>query len=247
MQRVIEQSLDGRPLDDASTVHHQNPVTQLGNHAQIMGDKDDRHAGFLLQLFQQVQDLSLDGDIQRGGRLVCDQDLRLAQQRDRDHHALTHPTRQLMRVFFHASLGSRYPHPLQHLDRGPVDIILAHLRIMQGQRLSQLSAYAIHRIECRHRLLKDHRDTVATDVVHILGRQPHQILSPKPHLAVYDTAGRPWQQTHDRQRADALATAGFTDYAQRLTCMQLKADVIQRPRHTLLGIEFGGQVADLKQ
>ena len=37
-----------------------------------------------------VEDLRLDGDVQRGGRLVGDQQRRIAGHRQRDHHALAH-------------------------------------------------------------------------------------------------------------------------------------------------------------
>ena len=32
-------------LDDAAGIHHHHPVGDLGDHAQIVGDEDDRHAG----------------------------------------------------------------------------------------------------------------------------------------------------------------------------------------------------------
>ena len=38
-----------------------------------MGDEDDRHALFILQIAHQVENLGLGGDIQRGGRLVGDE------------------------------------------------------------------------------------------------------------------------------------------------------------------------------
>jgi 3-methyladenine DNA glycosylase/8-oxoguanine DNA glycosylase len=45
-----------------------------------VGDQDDRHAEPLAQVVDELQDLLLDGDIQRGRRLVGDQQLRLAGQ-----------------------------------------------------------------------------------------------------------------------------------------------------------------------
>ena len=71
-----------------------------------------------LQLAHQVEDLRLDGDVERGGRLVGDQQCRFAEQRHRDHHALAHAARELVRVLVEALLGGRDAHALQHLDRG---------------------------------------------------------------------------------------------------------------------------------
>jgi hypothetical protein len=48
---------------------------------------------------QQVEDLRLDGDVERGRRLVGDQQVRLAGQRDGDHHPLLHAAGKLEGVF----------------------------------------------------------------------------------------------------------------------------------------------------
>ncbi len=47
---------------------------------------------------QQLEDLGLDRDVERGRRLVGDQQIRLARERHRDHHALPHAARELVRV-----------------------------------------------------------------------------------------------------------------------------------------------------
>ena len=53
-----------------------DPVGDLGDHAEVVGDQHDRHAELALQLAQQVEDLRLDGDVERGRRLVGDQQRR---------------------------------------------------------------------------------------------------------------------------------------------------------------------------
>jgi hypothetical protein len=55
---------------DLSCVEHANPITHRRHHAKIMSDENHSHAKFALQLLQQIQILSLDRDIQRGGGLV---------------------------------------------------------------------------------------------------------------------------------------------------------------------------------
>ncbi len=49
------------------------------------------------QVGEQVEDLRLDGDVERGGRLVGDQQARAVGDRHRDHHALAHAARELVR------------------------------------------------------------------------------------------------------------------------------------------------------
>jgi hypothetical protein len=56
-----------------------------------VGDQDDRRPQPRAQLTEQIEDPGLNRDVQRRRRLVRDQDLRIAGQRHRDHHALTHP------------------------------------------------------------------------------------------------------------------------------------------------------------
>ena len=70
-----------------------------------------------LQLAHQVQDLRLDGHVQRRRRFVRDQQRRVVGQRHRDHHPLPHAARKLVRVIVQPLLGRRDPHPAQHLQR----------------------------------------------------------------------------------------------------------------------------------
>ena len=82
-----------------------------------MRDQHDRGAGALLHFQHQIEDLRLDGDVERRRRLVGDEDRRRAGHRDRDHHALAHAAGQLMRIFAGAPPGLRDLHEREHLDR----------------------------------------------------------------------------------------------------------------------------------
>ena len=53
MQRPREQVVDRRLLDDAAGIHHHHPRRHAGDHAEIVGDQQDRHAELGLQLPQQ--------------------------------------------------------------------------------------------------------------------------------------------------------------------------------------------------
>ena len=71
----------------------------------------------VLQVAHQVEDLRLDGHVQRRGRLVGDQQLRIAGQRHGDHHALAHAAGQLVRILAHPPRRRRNADQRQHLDR----------------------------------------------------------------------------------------------------------------------------------
>ena len=45
-----------------------------------------------------IENLRLQGDVERGGRLVGDQQIGIAGERHRDHDALAHSTGQLVRI-----------------------------------------------------------------------------------------------------------------------------------------------------
>ncbi len=71
----------------------------------------------LLQPQQQVEDLRLDGRVERGGGLVGDDQLGLEGERHRDHRALPHAAGELVRVVVDPLSGLRDAHPAQQLDR----------------------------------------------------------------------------------------------------------------------------------
>ena len=116
MLRHREQFIDRRALDDLAGIHHRDLVADFGDHAEIVGDQDDRGAARGLQLAHQIEDLRLQGDVERGGRLVRDQEPGIAGQRHRDHDALAHAARQLVRIFVDAPLRRGDVHPAQQFD-----------------------------------------------------------------------------------------------------------------------------------
>jgi hypothetical protein len=57
-------------LKDLAAIHHHDTVTQLCNNGEVMGDKRDRHPRFLLQLPKELQNLSLNGNIEGRCRFI---------------------------------------------------------------------------------------------------------------------------------------------------------------------------------
>ena len=58
-----------------------------------MGDDHERHAHLGAQVGQRLDDHALDVDVERGRRLVGDDQVGLERDRDRDHDPLLHPAR----------------------------------------------------------------------------------------------------------------------------------------------------------
>jgi hypothetical protein len=73
MGRLAEEGGDVRLLDDLAGVHDRYPVGHLRHHTEIVGDEDHRRVELFFQIDHQVEDLSLDGHVERRGGLIGDQ------------------------------------------------------------------------------------------------------------------------------------------------------------------------------
>jgi hypothetical protein len=95
--RIVE-DLFGRPaLDDLAVGHDMNGVGDAPHDAEIVRDQDHRHFQFARQVLQQLQHLGLNGDVERGRRLVRDKDFGLIGERHGDHDALLLAAGEFMR------------------------------------------------------------------------------------------------------------------------------------------------------
>ena len=211
MLRLREQRLGTRVLDDAAGVHDRYLVGELGDDAQIVRDQDDRRACFLAQHAHQVEDLRLDGHVERGGRLVGDKKVGLASERHRDHDPLTHAAGEPVRIVVEAPFGRWDVHAAQHLDRSFL-CSRARQRAMAQYAFGDLFADSERGVERSHRLLEDHRQSVTAKLAHLGWQKLREVDTLEAYLAV-DASRWRGDESHDRQRGNALAAAGFADDA----------------------------------
>ena len=191
MGRLLEDVVQAAGLDDLAAVHDDDVVGDVGDHAEIVRDHQQRHAQFLLQVLHQAKDLGLDGDVERGGRLVRDQQRRPADQRHGDHRALAQAARQFERIGAQRAFGVGEADHAQHAFGQLVDLGAAHAAArmlgrllhllaqrmdvaeagagaaMQLDRLADLVAHGVERRQRGHRLLEDDRDLAAADGAHL--------------------------------------------------------------------------------
>ena len=113
----VEDLPDRAGLDDLAVVHHRHPVGDLRDHAEVVGDEQEAHAGLRLQLREQRQDLRLHGDVEGGGRLVGDQHVGAQRQRHGDHHPLPLAAGELVRIVAGAPLRIGDADPLEQRRR----------------------------------------------------------------------------------------------------------------------------------
>src|SRR5581483_9411200 len=103
----------------------------------------------------------------------------------------------------------------------------------------------VHRVERGHRLLEDHADAIAAQAAIIRVREPHELVAIKLDAAGDNSAVR--QQSHQRQRRDRLAAAGFADEPERLAALQRKTDAAHGLRRAAAGVEADAEIADFDQ
>ncbi len=80
-----------------------------------------------------------------------------------------------MRVVLEALSGPRDADGAEQLDRALLGLLLGHL-LVHADRLHDLVADAVHRMEARERILEDHRDLLAPELPQLVARQPDEIL-----------------------------------------------------------------------
>ena len=159
----------GRALDHAALLHHHDAVAIGRGEAEVVGDQDGRHAALARELDHEVHHGLLRGDVEAGGRLVGDQELRPAGERERDHDALAHAAGELERIGVVALARARDAHLIENLDR----LFGQRHRVRPGraaQHVLDLAADLADRVERGARVLEDHRDFAAAQRSHVVLR-----------------------------------------------------------------------------
>ena len=84
-------------LHDLAEVHHGDAVGDVSDDREVVRDEEVREPELVLELDEQVDDLRLDRDVERGDRLVEDQHLRVQRERAGDADPLALAARELVR------------------------------------------------------------------------------------------------------------------------------------------------------
>ncbi len=236
----------GALLDDARRIHHVDAVGVAGHDAEIVGDHDQRDVEPARQILHQLQDLGLNGDVERGRRLIGDDELRIAGEPDRDHHALAHAAGEMMRILLEPALAVGDADQPQQLERPRACVCLAHPE-MDEQRLHDLLPDRQDRIERGHRLLKDHRDIAPAHLAHLVVGETEQVASLEQDAPVRNARGVLGQQAHDRERRHRLAAAGLADDGYDLAAVDAVGNAVDGVDGAARGLEADVQVLHFEQ
>ena len=143
-------------FDEPARIQHADTFAHAPDDREIVADEEDRGAEFLAQLRDEIQHLGFDGGVETGSGFVENEQGGVRRERHRDHHALLHAARQLMRITVHHPFRRRDAHTPQHLERARQRLAAAGARCFEG--LGNLARNRHRRIQRAARVLVDHRD-----------------------------------------------------------------------------------------
>jgi hypothetical protein len=194
-------------FDDLAQVHDCDPVADVPDHGQVVRDHHVGQAQLVLQVLEQVDDLGLDRHVERGHRLVGDDQLGPQRQRAGDPDALPLAAGEFVRVAV-VVLGVE-PDQLEQLLYAAPDPA-GHLDPLQPVRGSHDGADRVPGVERGVGVLEDHLD-LAPYRAHLARPHMGDVVSVDHDLA----AGRlvePGQQAP----GGGLAAPRFADQAEGL-------------------------------
>src|SRR5699024_5796273 len=103
-------------LDDSTPEHDDDSFCTLGCETEVMSDEQDTRAEFFSHLADLVKNRLLYRHIEGAGRLVRDQEPRVARESDCDEGSLPEPARKLVWVLLGATYRLRNTRCCQSLN-----------------------------------------------------------------------------------------------------------------------------------
>src|SRR5215212_5841708 len=114
---------------------------------------------------------------------------------------------------------------------------------MGPDRLDELIAHPVERVEARQRVLKDHADALAPDLAHLIGRESVDPRAREPDLAARDAARRIDEADNGGPR-HGFAGARLAHDPEHLAAGDVEGDAVDRGERAATGHEFNLQLAD---
>ena len=214
MPRVVIDLFGGADFHNFSRIHHGDTVRRARHHAQIVRDENCRGVKLLLKPAQKVQNLRLNGHVQRRRRLVGKQNLCPRGKRDGKHRTLAHAAGEVVRIELHARVWAVDADQLHQLQHTRAQRIAGNLRLVDQNRFGNLRADRHAGIERSHGVLKDHGKQPAAQLLQLLFRVRRDVRAVDQDFSL--DAGIIGQQAHDCLAQRAFAAAGFSDDGKHL-------------------------------
>jgi hypothetical protein len=100
MGRPAQNIINGPLFLHLPRVHHEHVRRHGPDDPKVVRDQYDRHSPALVETTKGSKYGHLRDNVQRGGRLISDQQIRIRRHRDGNANPLTHAATKLMRIAF---------------------------------------------------------------------------------------------------------------------------------------------------
>jgi hypothetical protein len=208
-------------------------VGHLRHHGEVVGDVDRGSVELLDDVADGGQHLDLGRDVERGGRLIEDDEVGAAGHRHRRHRALQLPARDLVRIAEADLVGVRQLHPAVEVHRVLLGLGPGH-DVVLDRRLGVLVDQLVGRVEARRSRLRDIGDALAAQAAALGIGGLAQVDPVEQDLAARDAAAVA-REAHGRKPDGGLARPGFADQAQDLALVQGQVDALDDLQPFLVG------------
>jgi hypothetical protein len=207
---------------------------------------DEQHAGFLAALHfpHQLEDLRLRGNVERGGRLVGDQQRGIEHQRRRDHDPLALAAGELVRIGIDHLFGIGQMHRAHDFEHACALLLLVEAGV-NLQYFTDLVADPLDRVERGHRLLKYHGHAGAADRAQLGVGLGEKFIALQPDRAALNLHRALRQQAHHGLRRHRFAGAGFAHHADDLVGADGQVDTLHRMR-PVASVDGDGKIRDFE-
>jgi len=239
MDRVEGELIAVCQLHQLAQIHDADAVGYVLHDAQVVGDEQIGKAHLILQILEHVDDLRLNGHVQRGYGLVADDELGVDSKGAGNSHALTLAARKLMGVAV-GVLGVQ-AYKTEKLNYPVLALLVVRGKMMDVYGFANDVANGHARIKTRVRILKNdlHLAPVrqhfngclcAHFQCPVLICKRSSVFPAKRHVTaveqnlavIYDSSLRRLIQSEKRSPCRRLAAAGLTDESQCFLSVDVK-------------------------
>ena len=196
---------------------------------------------FAAEAGEELEDLGLDGDVEGGGGLVCNEQGGAVEEGHGDEDALALAAGELVGVVAEAALGVGEGDFFEGGDGAEAEFAAREGRLVGLEAFGELAADGHDGVEGGHGLLKDHGDFAAAEGAPEV-RGLAEEFAALPEDGAGDLGGGA-EEAEDGERGDAFAGAGFADEAEDLAGGEGEGDAVD----DLRGADGDAEVAEREE
>ena len=233
-------------LLDVARVEHHDVIRDLGHHGEVVRDVDGGCPFLLDDRLERLEHLDLGGDVQSGGRLVEDQQVRIAAQRHCGHQPLQLAAGDLVRVTPAQAVGVGKLQRTVELLGAAVGLLAVQLAV-QHRGFRDLLPDGQCGIEGGGGALREVGDALAAKGAFLLRRHGDDVPPVQPDLA----AGELQTGLGVSQRGQGnggLARARLADQRDHLAALDLEAHALDDgSQAAVVLVRIDGQAVDFEE